>query len=63
MPFINAYSSATGHKHRVPAHWLDHPKLRKGLRKTPLQRAADTQRAASTPDPAPIDGDTTMKEK
>lgn len=54
MPFVNAYSSATGQKLRVPARWLDHPKLRKGLRKTPLQKAAET---------APVNGDNTTKEK
>lgn len=61
--FTNAYNSTTGEKVRIPAAWLDHPKLSKGFRKTPLQKAADTKQAAtSQPAPAPATGDNT-KEK
>lgn len=56
--FVNAYSSITGEKARVPAAWFDHPALSKGIRKTPLQKAAETKRAATPqPDPAPSAGD------
>lgn len=47
--FVDAYSTTTGRKARIPAHWLEHKKLRAGWRKTPLSesRAADTKK---TPD-------------
>lgn len=54
--FVTAYSKVTGEKHRVPAHWLDHPRLGKGLRKTPLPKAADSKQAAK-PDQTPPAGD------
>lgn len=41
--FVPVYSKTTGLKHRVPEHWLDHPVLGKGFRKTPLQRDRDTR--------------------
>lgn len=53
-PFVWAYSSTTGRKARIPAHWLEHKTLSKGWRKTPLQKAADTK--------TPATGDTTKKE-
>lgn len=34
--FVDVYSKATGARHRVPAHWMDHPTLGKPFRKTPL---------------------------
>lgn len=40
--FVEVYSSTTGAKQSVPSHYLDHPVLSKGIRKTPLQKAADT---------------------
>lgn len=56
--FINAYSSTTGKKTRIPAAWLDHKVLSRGFRKTPLQKAAETKKAATPqPDPAPATGD------
>lgn len=54
--FVDAYSTATGEKHRVPAAWFDHPRLKKGLRKTPLQKAADRKRAPK-PTPTPPAGE------
>ena len=50
--FITAYSSVTGKNVRVPAADFDHPTLSKGIRKTPLQKAAETK-AAEQPTPAP----------
>jgi hypothetical protein len=38
---VTAYSTATGEKHEVPEHWLGHPVLGKGLRKTPTQKASE----------------------
>ena len=54
--FVDAYSKATGEKARVPARWLDNPRLSKNLRKTPLQRVAETKKAAKA-DPTPPAGD------
>lgn len=45
--FVDAYSTATGRKQRVPAHYLDHPVLGKGLAKTPRIKARE--KAAETP--------------
>lgn len=45
--FVNVYSRATGLKHRVPAHWMDHPTLSKPFRKTPKQTAAETRALGS----------------
>lgn len=45
--FVDAYSKATGRKHRVPAHFLDHPVLGKGLAKTPRIQARE--KAATPP--------------
>ncbi len=39
---VTAYSTATGEKHEIPETWLKHPVLGKGFRKTPSQRAAET---------------------
>ena len=53
--FVWAYSTSTGRKARVPAHYLDHPVIGKWWRKTPLsQKAAEAK--------APASGDTTKKE-
>lgn len=41
--FVEAYVSATGEKIRVPEHWIDHPVLWQGLRKTPRTAAAKRQ--------------------
>lgn len=48
--FVNVYSRTTGDKHRVPAHWMDHPTLSKPFRKTPKQRASETQSATPVTD-------------
>ncbi len=45
--FINVYAKDTGLKHRVPAHWMEHPTLSKPFRKTPKQNAADTRALGS----------------
>ena len=42
-PFVNAFSATTGAKMRVPAAWFNHPTLAKGIRKTPLQKAAENK--------------------
>lgn len=48
MPdFIDVYASATGKKHRVPAHFMDNPVLSKPFRRTPKQSAADTRAMGS----------------
>jgi hypothetical protein len=56
--FVNAYSTTTGDKHRIPAHWVDHPVLGKGFRKTPKQNARDAADGppvnSNTPTPAAI---------
>lgn len=54
--FVDAYRSDTGEKIRVPAADFDHPTLSKGIRKTPLQKAAENK-AAEQPNPAPAAGD------
>lgn len=62
--FVNAFSATTGAKMRVPAAWFNHPKLAKGIRKTPLQKAAENKGTADRqPDPAPAPGDDTKKGK
>ena len=38
---VDVYSTATGAKFRVPAHFLDNPALSAGMSKTPLQRARE----------------------
>lgn len=48
MPFIEAYVSKTGEKVRVPARWLDHPVLGRGLRKTPKSKAREATDSGST---------------
>lgn len=40
--FIDVYNKATGKKHRVPAHFMDNPRLAAPFRKTPKQTAAET---------------------
>lgn len=48
--FINVYDRKSGNKHRVPAHWMDHPTLSKPFRKTPKQRASETESATPVTD-------------
>lgn len=43
MALIDAYRKDTGEKVRVPEHWIDHPTLGKPFRKTPQQKARDTE--------------------
>ena len=45
--FVEAYSTETGEKYRIPKAWLDHPTLGKGFRKTPKARAAANQPAVT----------------
>lgn len=45
--FVDVYASATGKKHRVPAHFMDNPVLSKPFRKTPKASAAETRAAGS----------------
>lgn len=40
--FVDVYSKATGKKHKVPAHFMEHPTLSRPFRKTPKQTAAET---------------------
>lgn len=61
--FVDAYSSTTGNKRRVPAHWLEHDVLGKRWRKTPLQKVADKRTVEKQSTPAPAAGDDTDKEK
>ncbi len=51
MAKINAYRVDTGEKVRIPEHWLDDPTLGKPFRKTPAQRARDTEKTGPTPGP------------
>lgn len=52
--FVNAYDKDTGLKHRIPAHWLDHPTISRNWRKTPKQRATDgTNTDTSAPSVTP----------
>lgn len=60
--FTNVYNSTTGQKARIPARWMEHPKLSRGFRKTPLQKVAE-QAAEKQADPAPAAGDDTKKGK
>lgn len=41
--FVDVYSKATGKKHRVPAHFMDNPRLAAPFRKTPKASAAETR--------------------
>ena len=53
MAFVAAFDKSTGRKHSVPEHWLDHPVLGKGLRKTPLTQKAEREaEKAATKTPA-----------
>ena len=48
---VAVYDSATGEKRFVPAHWVGHPTLGKGFRKTAPTTAKQpaTKKAASKP--------------
>jgi hypothetical protein len=39
--FIDVYSKTTGKKHRVPAHFMDNPRIAAPFRKTPKASAAE----------------------
>lgn len=45
--FVDVYAKATGKKHRVPAHWLEHATLGQLFRKTPKVSAAETRALGS----------------
>ena len=47
MAQVAVYSSTTGEKHYVPEHWLAHPVLSRGIRKTPKQAASDNTKTAA----------------
>ena len=47
--FIDAYSTTTGQKQRIPRAWLDHPVLGKGFQKTPRQKASEATEGAAKP--------------
>lgn len=61
--FVDAYSKATGRKHRVPAHFFDNPSLSKGLAKTPRikarEKAAETPADTTTSQTVQVPGDET----
>lgn len=49
MPeFVTVVVEATGRKQRVPAHYLDHPVLSRGLRRPPSE--AEVEKLAGPPD-------------
>jgi hypothetical protein len=48
MAKIKVYRKDTGEIVRVPEHWMDNPSLSKPFRKTPSQKARETQQT-STP--------------
>lgn len=50
MGFVDVYAKATGEKHRVPEHFMTHPTLSKPFRKTPKQRASETESATPSTD-------------
>ncbi|GAW54745.1 hypothetical protein [Nocardioides sp. PD653] len=45
--FVDVYSTATGKKHRVPAHFMTNPRLSRPFRKTPKATAAETRALGS----------------
>ena len=45
--FVDVYATATGKKHRVPAHFMTHPTLSRPFRKTPKATAAETRAMGS----------------
>jgi hypothetical protein len=53
MPaFITVYQVKDGKKRDVPAHWMEHPELKKGFRKTPLTKAAEANQSSEGADSA-----------
>lgn len=52
MAFITVYQVKDGKKRDVPEHWMEHPELKKGFRKTPQTKASEadnsSEGAAST---------------
>lgn len=48
--WADVYNSKTGVKHVVPARWLEHPTLSKGIRKTPLSKHRETTNTSATGD-------------
>lgn len=59
--FVTVYAKTTGAKQRIPAHWLNIPKIARQFNKTPRQRRADERSQTPAADPvAPTDApDTT----
>ena len=45
---VDVYRKDTGEKVRVPARWLDHPKLGEPFAKTPRQKAAERSSSRKT---------------
>lgn len=63
MAFTHAYDQK-GRRVRIPAHWLDHPKLCRGFTREPApERASRTRkprpedRATETPAAGPVTGE------
>lgn len=53
MAKIQVYRTDTGEKVWVPAHWMEHPRLSRGLSKTPKTKAdeaAQTSGSAASAD-------------
>ena len=59
--FIEVYVSATGEKVRVPEHWVNHPVLWRGFRKTPRTVAVEGQNQEVTTTNAAQPADTERK--
>lgn len=47
--FVDVYSRKTGRKHRVPAHFMENPRLAAPFRKTPKQRNTEAAPGSATP--------------
>lgn len=47
---IDVYRKDTGEKVRIPARWINHPRLGEPFAKTPRQRAAERKSKPSTAD-------------
>lgn len=68
MALIQVYRSQTGERVTIPEHWLDHPELGKGFRKTKPPAAQVEANTTSQPKQSagsktPAAGDDTTKEK
>lgn len=57
--FVEAYSTSTGEKRVVPAHYVDHPVLGRNLALTPRQRTNQTPPTVPAGGSTSPSGDTT----